>query len=108
MKQDRFAEALGPLRASLRIKPDYAGACVALGKALMGMEKYGEAVDELLKCIVRNPNHPQPHLLLSQVYFRMGDEERAQNEKDISLRLRRQHPEMMEPPQTRPFPAGPR
>jgi hypothetical protein len=34
----------------------------------------------------------------------MGDEERARREKEISLRLRREDPTLVETPQGRPFP----
>ena len=51
-----------------------------------------------------DPRHPQPHLLLSQIYFRLGDEARAKTEKDLSLRLRRENPEALEAVQGRAFP----
>ena len=70
----------------------------------MELERYDEAVRELEQMIRRSPKHPQPHLLLSQVCFRMGDEERARREKEISLRLRREDPTLVETPQGRPFP----
>jgi len=69
----------------------------------MELERYGEAVQELERVLRLSPKHPQPHLLLSQVYFRMGDEDSAQREKEISQRLRREEPGIMETPQRRPF-----
>jgi hypothetical protein len=42
--------------------------------------------------------------LLSQVYFRLRDEEKARWEKDLSLRLRRENPAFLESLQSRPFP----
>jgi tetratricopeptide (TPR) repeat protein len=102
--EDRYDEAARHLKRALEIRPDYVAACVSLAKALMAQEKYGEAVGELEDCAAKNPVHPQPHLLLSQVYFRMGQEERAAAEKNLSMKLRREHPEIMESPQARPFP----
>jgi Tfp pilus assembly protein PilF len=104
--EDRYEEAARHLRRALEIQPDYVAACVSLGKALMAQEKYSEAAAELESCAAKNELHPQPHLLLSQVYFRMGDERRASSEKGLSLKLRREHPEIMEAPQSRPFPGG--
>ncbi len=103
--EDRYEEAASRLRAAIRIRPDYVAACVSLAKALMALERYGEAVTELEACSKANPVHPQPHLLLSQVYFRMGDEAKSRAEKELSFRLRRESPTLMEAPQARPFPA---
>ena len=86
----------------------FVSACVALAKALMGLEKNEEAKAALESCARMNPKHPQPHLFLSQVYFRLGNAEQATAEKELSLRLRRENPTIMESPQARPFPAAPR
>ena len=43
-------------------------------------------------------------MLLSQVYFRMGEEEKAKSEKQLSLKLRRANPTFLEGIQSRPFP----
>ena len=48
---------------------------------------------------------PNPYLL-SQIYFRMRDEMKAKTEKEISLRLRRENPTILEAAQGRPFPAS--
>ncbi len=102
--EDRYDEAARNLKRALEIRPDYVAACVSLAKALMAQEKYPEAVRELEGCAAKNPVHPQPHLMLSQVYFRLGQEDRASAEKNLSMKLRREHPEIMESPQARPFP----
>jgi tetratricopeptide (TPR) repeat protein len=106
LKQGRDEEAIPYLRKALGNRPDYVAAAVALARALMSLERYQEAVQELQRALTRQPKHPQPHLLLSQIYFRLGDEKRAGQEKEISLRLRRADPAIMESPQGRPFPAG--
>lgn len=105
--EDRYEEAAANLRAALKIRPDYMPACIALAKALMGQDKLDDAAAELQRCSQSNEKHAQPHLLLSQIYFRMGKEAEAGREKDLSLKLRRAHPELMESPQARPFPAAP-
>lgn len=105
--EERYAEAVGPLRTALKLRPDYVSACVALAKALMGLEKNQEAKEALEGCARMSPKHPQPHLFLSQVYFRLGEAQRATAEKELSLRLRRENPTIMEFPQARPFPATP-
>lgn len=104
LKEGRFEEAAAQLRRAIALRRDYMAAWVALGRALMGLKRYEEAAAELRRAIQIDPRHPHPHLVLSQVYFRMGDERRATEEKEISLRLRRENPAAMEAPQSRPFP----
>jgi tetratricopeptide (TPR) repeat protein len=104
LKEGRYGEAIPNFRKAIALRPDYIAASVALGRALMALERYQEAVQELQRAIERDPRHPNPHLLLSQVYFRKGDEDRAAKEKEVSLRLRRENPTAMEAPQGRPFP----
>ena len=70
----------------------------------MGSERLDEAVAELEKAIEQEPRHPQPHLLLSQIYFRQKDLKKAAAAKRESLRLRRENPKYLEAEQTRPFP----
>ncbi len=108
VQEERYEEAIPYLRQALRNRPDYVAATVALAKALMAIERYQDAVGELDAALKLQPKHPQPRLLLSQVYFRMGDEKRAREEKEISLRLRRADPTIMETPQGRPFPQNAR
>ena len=105
--EDRNEEAATRLRAALRIRPDYVAACVSLAKALMALDRLQEAIGELDACSKASPTHPQPPLLLSQIYFRTGDEARSRAAKELSFRLRRQNPTLMEAPQARPFPADP-
>jgi predicted Zn-dependent protease len=103
-QQARPAEALAPLRRAIELRPDYIAARVLLARALISLEKYDEARAELLRAIDVNPKHPQPHLLLSQLYFRLGDETRAAREKEVSLRLRREDPGALESLPGRSFP----
>ena len=107
LREGRHAEAIPPLRKALELRRDYMAAWVALARALMGLERYQEAKTELLRAIEVNPRHPSPHLFLSQLYFRLGNEELAIQEKQLSLRLRRENPEAMESAQSRPFPEPP-
>ena len=108
LAQDKYAEAAVHLRKALEIRPDYVAACVSLAKSLLGAQRDQEALTVLNQCVQQNPQHPQPHLLLSQIYFRLGDEQKAQAEKDKSLELRRSNPSVTEGPQSRPFPAEPK
>ena len=101
----RYEEAISFLRRAIANRTDYVPARVALAKALIGLKKWEQAITELNEAVRLDPRHPQPHLLLSQVYFRLGDEERAREEKDLSLKLRRENPTVLEAVQGRNFPA---
>src|SRR5690606_38591468 len=96
VEQGRYEEALASLERAIEIRPDYVPARVRLGRALMGLERWEEAVQALEKTVEVEPRHPQPHLLLSQLYFRLGDRKRAAEEKRLSLELRRENPTLME------------
>lgn len=104
--QDRSEEAIPFLERAIENRRDYIPARVVLARALMNLKRWPEAIAQLNQAVAADPKHPQPHLLLSQIYFRMKDEQKAKAEKDISLRLRRENPTMLEAVQGRPFPAG--
>lgn len=103
--QDHSVEAVPYLEQAIRNRNDYVPARVVLARALMNQKKWQEAIAALQQTVALDPKHPQPHLLLSQIYFRLGDETKAKQEKEISLRLRRENPNILEAPQSRPFPA---
>ena len=102
--QGRSAEAIPYLRKAIVNRNDYVPARVVLARAMMNEQKWPEAIAELEETVALAPTHPQPHLLLSQIYFRQGDEARAKVEKQLSLRLRRENPAFLEALQSRPFP----
>lgn len=104
LKQGRAGAAVDPLRRAIAIRRDYTPARVTLARALLQLEKPADAEAELAEAVRMDPRHPQPHLLLSQLFFRRGDEARAKQAKDLSLRLRRERPELLEAVQSRPFP----
>lgn len=107
LRQGQHEQSISYLEKAIKNRPDYTAARVSRAKALLAMERLQDAVATLEEAIRIDPRHPQPHLLLSQIYFRMGNEERAQREKGISLRLRRENPAVLEAVQGRPFPATP-
>ncbi len=107
VKEGRYEEALPYLRRAIELRRDYMAAWMALGRALMGLRRYREAAQEMRRAAEIDPDHPQPHLLLSQIYFRLGDEEAARKEKELSLKFRRENPTAMEAPQGRAFPDQP-
>jgi tetratricopeptide (TPR) repeat protein len=107
VKLGKTEEAIPYLRTAIRNRNDYVPARVLLARALMKLERWEEALSELNATVALDPKHPQPHLLLSQIYFRLGDEERARKARETSLELRRRNPELLEAVQGRPFPQEP-
>jgi tetratricopeptide (TPR) repeat protein len=103
--QGRYEEAIPFLQRAISIRTDYVPARVSLAKSLMGLKRWEQAIKELDEAVRLDVTHPQPHLLLSQVYFRLGNEDRARREKDLSLKLRRENPTILEAVQGRNFPA---
>jgi protein O-GlcNAc transferase len=104
VKAARWKEAVEPLRHSLSIRPEYSPARVSLARALNGLGDLPGAIVELETAAKLDPKNAQPWVLLSQYYFRQGDEEKAQVAKETSLRLRRENPTVLEAAQARPFP----
>jgi len=102
--EGRDEQALPYLRKAIKNRADYMAARVSLAKAYMHLEKWPEAIAELDEAAKLDAKSPEPHLLLSRIYFRLGDEKRAGAEKEISLRLRRENPAALEALQARPFP----
>jgi tetratricopeptide (TPR) repeat protein len=97
-------EALPYLRKAIEIRPGFAFAHLAVAKANMHLERWPAAIEALNEAIRIDARNPEPHLLLSRIHFRLGDEELAKKEKETSLRLRRENPNAMEAVQGRPFP----
>ena len=102
--QDRSTEAIPYLEKAIQNRHNYVPARVVLARALVNLDKWSDAIAALNETVALDPKHPQPHLLLSQIYFRMGEEAKAKAEKEISLRLRRENPTILEATQGRPFP----
>ncbi len=105
VKQSQWQAALAPLRKAIAVRPAYSPARVSLARALSNLNQLPAAVKELEQAAELDPKNAQPWVMLSQLYFRMGDEDRARAAKETSLRLRRENPTVLEAAQARPFPA---
>lgn len=82
-------EAEQLLRSSIAIRPDYWPAHYMLHEILFDRRNWPEAAAALEKTIGLNPEHGSAHFRLAQVYARMGDRERAAEQ-------RRKHHEIAE------------
>jgi tetratricopeptide (TPR) repeat protein len=106
VRQGRSEKAIPYLKEAIRIRPVYLPARVALGRAHINLRQFDDAIRELDQAARDDPANAQPHVLLSQVYFRMGKQELARKAKETSLKLRRENPAALEASQPRPFPAN--
>jgi tetratricopeptide (TPR) repeat protein len=102
--EGRDDAAIPYLRQAIANRTDYLPPRLSLARALMHLERWQDAAGELEGAVRVDPEHPEPHVLLSRLYFRAGDEVRAARERDLSLRLRRDNPHALEAPQGRRFP----
>lgn len=79
---------------------------MAVARALMNLNQLPVAITELEQAAQLDPKNAQPWVMLSQLYFRLGDEAKAKTAKELSVKLRRENPAVLEAVQGRPFPAN--
>lgn len=75
------AEPEDLLRKAIALRSDYWPAHYALHEILFDQRKWPEAAAELERTVELNPEHGAAHFRLAQVYARMGDRERAAEER---------------------------
>jgi Tfp pilus assembly protein PilF len=92
------------LEKAMAADPKYEEPFCFRGDLLVAEGQDEQAIPAELEEAVRlDPKNPEPHLLLSRMYYRTGGEQRASSEKEISLRLRRENPAVLEVLQGRTF-----
>lgn len=81
------ADAEQLLRQSIQEKGDYWASHFELGQLLAKQHHYPEAATELQRAIELNPKEAMPHYHLARVYERMGQPDKAKQEREIHARL---------------------
>ena len=76
-------------RKSLALDPQWAGAHLQLGALYHDQHREQEAISEFQAAIRLNPDDPDSHYRLAQVYLRTGDQERGQEESQLYEKLRK-------------------
>jgi Flp pilus assembly protein TadD len=84
---DRLLEAKY-LALLLKVEPTQYTANLRLGELALEREEFQEARNQLLTAIAVQPDDPQPHVLLAQIYLALGRPEWANLEYRRSLSLR--------------------
>ncbi len=78
LKQQRFEEAIPPLRKALAEEESFS-ATSNLGIALLATRRFEEAEKHLLRALALNPDHPGCHKNLALLYQKTGPSEKALN-----------------------------
>ncbi len=77
-KENQPAQAVGHYRLALAAQPSYRPAQLQLGRLLVTLHRYREAIPELLPAIqVEDPDTPIAMVFLAQAYSKSGDVEKA-------------------------------
>ncbi len=90
LKQQKYAESEGRFRSALARKPDHAEARVGLARALVGLGKPREAIEELQEQANLVPDNFVIHVELARIYFRLDDRESAQRHASLGRQLKSQ------------------
>jgi tetratricopeptide (TPR) repeat protein len=76
-KAGRLHEAISLLRNGIKAHPDFLGARVALGKALLSKGQVEEAKREFEQVVTANPDNLMAHKKLAAIYAKAGDKRKA-------------------------------
>jgi tetratricopeptide (TPR) repeat protein len=76
-KAGRLNEAISLLRNGIKAHPDFLGARVALGKALLSKGLVTEAKREFEQVVTANPDNLMAHKKLAAIYAKEGDKRNA-------------------------------
>ena len=87
LDRDDFKNAEQELHEADRIAPDYPLILNNLGLLNLKLKRYDEALGYLIRSILKNPNEPQPHLYLAQVYDQTGQTGYAEKEYLTAVNL---------------------
>jgi tetratricopeptide (TPR) repeat protein len=92
-KQKRFAEAVAPADAALGADPGHAVAAGALGEALVGQEKYDDAVARLSTVLAKNAGAAYAYYWRGQAFHHKKQVARMVEDYQAFLKLAPEAPE---------------
>ncbi|MSV27866.1 MAG: tetratricopeptide repeat protein [Bryobacterales bacterium] len=98
LKREDYADAVSWFRKAAGRMPQDMETLMGLGRALAAMGDTAAGLEALRSAARVAPENAQVHLQLSRLYFRIGDEEKARQEADLSVKLRSSAPDGMEAP----------
>lgn len=77
LKRGRFSEAETPLRAAVRLRPNYAYALYNLGWCLLEQGRVRDAIEPLRESAALQPDRWEPQQKLSEAYAQLGNHDLA-------------------------------
>ena len=98
LKREEYSAAVEWFRKAVNIMPEDVETLMGLGRALAALDNTDAALEALRKAATMAPENAQVHLHLSRLYFRTGDEAKAREEADLSVKLRTTAPVGVEAP----------
>jgi tetratricopeptide (TPR) repeat protein len=87
LDRDDFQKAEQELHEADKLAPDYPLILNNVGLLNFKLKRYDDALGYLIRSVVKNPNAPQPHLYLAQVYDQTGQPEYAEKEYLTAIQL---------------------
>jgi tetratricopeptide (TPR) repeat protein len=86
----KLAEGLACAQQAEHLESSSAEAHLLAGKALLKLNRYRDAVDELLRAEKLKPDDVRPHFLLAQAFDRLGEEQKASSERRALAQAKQQ------------------
>ena len=87
LNRDDFKNAEQELREADKVAPDYPLILDNFGLLNLKLKRYDDALGYLIRSILKNPNDPQPHLYMAQVYEQTGHIDYAEKEYRTAINL---------------------
>jgi tetratricopeptide (TPR) repeat protein len=87
LDREDLKDAEQELRAADKDAPDYPLILSDYGLLYLKLKRYDDALGYLIRCILKNPKEPQPHLYLALVYDQTGHAENAEKEYLTAINL---------------------
>jgi cytochrome c-type biogenesis protein CcmH/NrfG len=98
LKREDYAKAVSWFRKAAGKMPEDVETLMGLGRALAALGDTAAGLEALRGAARIAPENAQAHLQLSRLYFRMGEEEKARQEGELSVKLRSPETGVVEAP----------
>jgi len=86
----RISEGLKCAQEVEQLQPRSPEGHFLAGKALLKLDRYRDAIDELSRAEKLKPDDVRPHFLLAQAFDRLGEEQKASRERSALAQAKRQ------------------
>jgi tetratricopeptide (TPR) repeat protein len=98
LKRQDAAGALPFFEKAIAASPGDVDARLGMTQALVELDRIHDALAALQQAARIAPEEARIHFQLSRLYFRLGDEKKAEEEAALSAKLRPEHPLLTAPP----------